>query len=299
MNFEYIRNFIQLTKYKSFSALANDLSISQSTLSHRISQVEEELGGIKLIYRTTKTFELSEQGKVFLEYAQKIINLYDKCRQKMSRLGKNIKEIITITTSKLPGSQILPKYIAGFKEDYPEIKFETMINNSQKSIDLLKKKMADFAGVGSLMENSKQNFDYIKIGEDIIYFICAPDHDIIKSKKNTVKFEDLKGFPFISRESGSGTRDVFERQFPKYFELNYKLEINDNDSIISAVSESEYISVLSEAIAKKAEDAGLIVTLRLKNYPIIAKRDIYFLKLKDKTLSKMKQDFWEYLKNSI
>jgi DNA-binding transcriptional LysR family regulator len=131
MNIEYIRNFIQLTRYKSFSALANDLSISQSTLSHRISQLEESLGGIKLIYRTTKTFELTEQGKLFLEYAQKIIELYDEGIQKIHSLGKNVKEVITITNSKLPGSQILPKYIAEFKSLYPQISFETLINNSQ------------------------------------------------------------------------------------------------------------------------------------------------------------------------
>ena len=298
MNIEYIRNFIQLTHYKSFSALANDLSISQSTLSHRISQLEESLGGIKLIYRTTKTFELTEQGKSFLKYAQKIIELYDEGLQKIHSLGENVKETITITNSKLPGSQILPKYIAEFKSLYPQISFETLINNSQKSINLLKKKMTDFAGVGSFMENDKKDFDYFKIGEDIIHFICAPEHDLIK-KNNTVKFEDLKRYPFISREKGSGTRDIFEQQFPRYSELNYRLVINDNDSIISAVSESDYISVLSEAIAKKAEDAGLIKTIQLKNYPIIAKREIYFLKIKNKKLSKMKQQFWNYLKKSV
>ncbi len=299
MNIEYIRNFIQLTQYKSFSALANDLSISQSTLSHRISQLEEELGNVKLIYRTTKTFELTEQGKAFLEYAQKIIELYDECIQKIHSLGKNIKEIMTITTSKLPGSQILPKFITEFKSLNPQISFETLINNSQKSINLLKKNMTDFAGVGSFMENDKDDFDYIKIGEDKMYFICSPDHILIKNNVKNVKFVELKKYPFISREEGSGTRDIFEQQFPKSSELNYRLVINDNDSIISAVSESDYISVLSEAIAKKAEDAGLIKTIQLEKYPIIAKRDIYFLKMKDKKLSKMKQQFWDYLKKTV
>ncbi|TFG18940.1 MAG: LysR family transcriptional regulator, partial [Promethearchaeota archaeon] len=46
MNIEFLRNFISLTKYQSFSELAKDLSISQSTLSHQISQLEKELGGV-------------------------------------------------------------------------------------------------------------------------------------------------------------------------------------------------------------------------------------------------------------
>ncbi|MGM0469974.1 MAG: helix-turn-helix domain-containing protein, partial [Promethearchaeati archaeon] len=44
-----MRNFMQLCQYKSFSELAKDLSISQSTLSHRIFQLEEELGDVTLI----------------------------------------------------------------------------------------------------------------------------------------------------------------------------------------------------------------------------------------------------------
>ncbi|TXT61937.1 MAG: HTH-type transcriptional regulator CysL [Promethearchaeota archaeon] len=279
--------------------MARDLTISQSTLSHRISQLEEELGGIQLIFRTTKSFELTEQGVIFLGYSQQILELYDQCLEEMYNIGKNIKEIITITTSKFPGSQILPKFIAEFKTQFPRINFNTLINNSQKSISLLKNDMSDFAGVGSLMHEDKKQFEYFVLGEDVMYFICAPNHDLIKNDNEFVKFEDLKEYPFISREEGSGTRNVFEKQFPRYIELNYELEMNDNDSIISAVSESDYISVLSNKIAKKAKNAGLIKTLQLKNYPIIAKRDIYFLKMKNKTLSKLKEKFWNYLKKNV
>ena len=55
MNIEYLRNFVKLTKYKSFSALVKDIPISQSTLSHQISLLEKEFG-VVLIDRTTKKF---------------------------------------------------------------------------------------------------------------------------------------------------------------------------------------------------------------------------------------------------
>ncbi|TFG11373.1 MAG: LysR family transcriptional regulator [Promethearchaeota archaeon] len=61
MNIELLRNFISLTKNQSFSGLAKDLSISQSTLSHQISQLEEELG-VTLIDRTTRKFNLTSEG---------------------------------------------------------------------------------------------------------------------------------------------------------------------------------------------------------------------------------------------
>jgi len=290
---------MQLCQYKSFSELAKDLSISQSTLSHRIFQLEEELGGITLIDRTTKRFELTQKGEIFLEYTKKILQLYDEAKQELYNAGENIIERIIITTSKLPGSHILPKYLAEFKNLNPRVSFKTMINNSKKSIDLLKKSMADFAGIGSFMDSDRDEFDYIKIGEDEMFFVCSPDHELVQDGKTIVSFDKLKKFPFISRERGSGTRYIFENAFPKYGELNLELEINDNDSIISAVSGSNYISVVSKEIAQKAEDAGLITTLTLKNYPVIATREIYFLKVKNKEYSKLKKKFWDYLEENL
>jgi len=295
MNLEYIRNFVQLSSYKSFSRLAGDLSISQSTLSHRISQLEKELGDVELIHRTTKTFELTEQGSLFLQYASKIIDLFDEYQTKSEAVTKQREENITISTSKLPGTQILPIYIAKFKSLYPQISFDTVINNSQTSIELLMDKKADFAGIGSFMDYNKELFDFIVIGEDEIYFICAPNHELIKDGNSTVSFDKIKKYPYISREAGSGTRNIFENQFPQYKELNLKLVINDNDSIISAVSESKYISVLSEDIAKKAENAGLIKMLEVEDGPYVAKRYLYFLKLKESKLSDLKKEFWDYL----
>ncbi|TXT55045.1 MAG: HTH-type transcriptional regulator CysL [Promethearchaeota archaeon] len=296
MNIEYLRNFIQLCDYKSFSDLARDLSISQSTLSHRISQLEKELDDVVLIERSTKTFKLTSEGEILLKYALKIVEAYDECKQEINRLKQQIVEEIVISTSKLPGSHILPKFIAKFKTEHRGADFSILINNSKSSIKLLKKGMADFSGIGSFMDYSRDDFDYIKIGEDKMFFICSPQNNLIKNGNETVSFEDLKKKPFIFREKGSGTREVFSKSFPKFNELDLKLEMNDNDSIISAVSDSEYISVLSEQIARKAADAGLVRILEVKEYPNLGTRNIYFLKLREKHLKGLKKKFWEYLK---
>jgi DNA-binding transcriptional LysR family regulator len=135
------------------------------------------------------------------------------------------------------------------------------------------------------------------IGTDELYFICSPSHEILKKYGREVSFDILRKYPFIQREEGSGTRDIFENKFPNYKNLHLALELNDNDSIITAISESNYISVLSKDIAKKAQDSGLIEILKIKEYPIIAKRNLYFIRLKEKKLTDLKVKFWEYLKN--
>jgi len=295
MKIEYLRNFIKLVNYKSFSELARDLQISQSTISHQISQLEKNFGVI-LINRSTKKFEITEAGKTLLDYSQKIIDLYDSCVIDLEEYGNVKLEEIVISASTTPGSHILPRNIAEFRDNNPNVNFKIKINNSLKSIENIVKNLADFAGVGSFINYNKNNFEFIKIGEDQLKFICSPNHKLLENTKGLVNFADLVKFPFVWREKGSGMRNAFERQFPDYKKLKIKLEMNDNDSIISAVSESKYISIMSEMMAINAEKAGLIKILEIKGFPQIVKRDLFFIKSKNKELSELKTSFWEYIK---
>ena len=263
MNIEYLRNFVKLVNYKSFSELAHDIPISQSTLSHQVSQLEKDFGVI-LINRSTKKFEITEAGKIFLDYAQKITNLYDACVDELLKYSNTKFEVIIISASTTPGSHILPRNIAEFREKNPSVNFKIKINNSLKSIENIVKDLADFAGIGSFINYNKDDFDFIKIGEDELKFICSPNHKLLENTLGLVNFANIVKYPFVWREKGSGMRNAFERQFPDYKKLKIKLEMNDNDSIISAVSESKYISIMSEMVAINAEKAGLIKILEIK-----------------------------------
>jgi DNA-binding transcriptional LysR family regulator len=299
MNIEYLRNFIKLTQYKSFSELAKILPISQSTISHQISQIEKEFDGVVLIDRSTKKFELTKAGKLLLAHAKQIIDLYDSCKIEISKFKDHLIEDITISASTIPGSHILPRFIAEFRTKNPNANFKIVINNSKISVENLRKGIADFAGIGSFMSHDKKKFDYIKIGEDEIKFIVSPTHDLLKDEKNVVNFDDLVKYPFVWREKGSGMREVFKQQFPNYKKLDLELEVNDNDSIISTVSDSNFVGVMSKVMIDKAESAGLIKSFKVNEYPIIAKRDLFFVKLKDKQLTPLKKKFWDELKSKI
>jgi DNA-binding transcriptional LysR family regulator len=298
LKIEYLRNFIKLIQYKSFSQLARELEISQSTLSHQISQIEKEFGGVILIDRTTKKFELSKAGILLKNHAEQIIELYENCKLEISKFVNEMYEDIIISASTIPGSHVLPRYIANFRSKNDHAKFKIGINNSKKSLENLKNGMANFAAIGSFMGYQTKDFDYFKIGDDKLKIICSPNH-VLAKEGNIVSLDDIKGNAFVSREKGSGTRATLEQQFSEYNKLNIELEFNDNDSIISTVSESNYLSIMSEIIATKAESAGLVKILNVKDYPYITKRPLYFARLKGKELSRLKMKFWDELRTQV
>jgi DNA-binding transcriptional LysR family regulator len=252
--------------------------------------------GVVLINRSTKKFEITEAGKILLDYSQKIIGLFDACVKDLLKYSDVKFENIIISASTTPGSHILPKDIAAFRDKNQNVNFKVEINNSRRSIENIVKGLADFAGIGSFINYSKDNFDIIKIGEDQLKFICSPNHELLENTRSLVDFADLVKYPFVWREEGSGMRNAFEHQFPNYKRLKIKLEMNDNDSIISAVSESNYISIMSEMVAINAEKAGLIKILEIKGFTHIVKRDLFFIKSREKELSELKNSFWEYIK---
>ena len=78
MEIEYIRQFALLAKECHFQSAADMLYISQSTLSKHVAALEKELGQ-KLFHRTTRQVELTDFGREFLPYAEKIIGVMNDC----------------------------------------------------------------------------------------------------------------------------------------------------------------------------------------------------------------------------
>jgi len=293
LRIDFLRHFILLTEEKSFSKVSEKIAITQSALTQQISHLEEFFG-CNLIDRTTRTFKLTKQGEILVEYSKKIIMLFDEVHKEITKLSKIFKGTIKISASTIPGNHILPKFITNFKNNYPDIVINIQIKNSKLSLIDLKNENVDFAAIGSFMKEDRDYFEYFPIFSENLTYICAPNHDLSNINKSNIKFEDLIKYPFISREKGSGTRQFAEEHLERYEELNHRLEMNSNESIISAVSKSENISILGEMSAKKAENAGLIKILKISDIPPL-KRELYFVKRKGIELAKEALEFWNFI----
>ena len=86
MNTEELKTFIFLTKVKNFTLAAEQLNIAQSTVTNRISELEKEVGK-KLFERGSKTVRLTEEGEIFLRYAERILELQDASVEEMNAVS--------------------------------------------------------------------------------------------------------------------------------------------------------------------------------------------------------------------
>lgn len=91
MNTEELKTFIFLSKVKNFTLAAEQLYIAQSTVTNRISELEKEVGK-KLFTRGSKTVKLTEAGEIFLNYAERILELQNTSIEEMHALSSHSRK---------------------------------------------------------------------------------------------------------------------------------------------------------------------------------------------------------------
>ena len=85
MNIEHAREFLTLAQCLNFTEAANDLNMTQPALSKHLAALERELGA-KLVDRTRKSIQLTEEGRMFFETCGIIVNQYDKMQRALDEI---------------------------------------------------------------------------------------------------------------------------------------------------------------------------------------------------------------------
>ncbi len=117
---ELIYSFLSLEKNKNFQLAAEELGISKSTLSRRISSLEQELG-CTLIIRGESPCHLTEQGVIFLKKAGEIAGQYEQLNFKNSDKKEGPSGTIYISSPNAIGNGLLIEWIKQFQDLYPGI----------------------------------------------------------------------------------------------------------------------------------------------------------------------------------
>ena len=92
MDTENLRTYLSVVRFRNFTRAAEQLFVAQSTVTNRILELERE-AGVKLLRRDTRNFSLTEEGKLFAEYARRIVELEDALKsavrggERQQRLG--------------------------------------------------------------------------------------------------------------------------------------------------------------------------------------------------------------------
>ncbi|TRM11958.1 LysR family transcriptional regulator [Lentibacillus cibarius] len=276
MNIDHLKVFHVLAKNNSFSNTSKVLHISQSSVSKQIRQLEEELY-TKLFDRTTKKVQLTSEGEILLESAERIFKEINRVKNKLASLSETVHGDLVIGASLTLGEHILPYVLGEYQKQYPNVHIDMKVDNSEHIIERLRSKQVDLAFIQS--SSYYPEFTQQLFLEDELVIIAPqkfiyPEFDSINEY---ITPDMLLTLPMIIREQGSGTRQVIEEQLQNNQfdpnQLNVQLELENTESIKAAVESGLGISIISKVSVQK--ELRLNTLRRLTVQGLHLKRNFY------------------------
>jgi len=294
LSLRHILVFNSVAETLNMSKSARSLYITQPAVSQTIKDIENKFS-IKLFIRKGKNIMLTQEGKDFRIYARRVVNLMNEAQICLEDFNSLNKGRIHVGASSTIGNYLLPELIQTFNKKYSNIDVVTFIGNTHDILNKLEMYDIDIGLIEGLPQPDNRNIKATKFMEDELIFICSNKHPL-GSRKN-VSLKELKKESFISREKGSGTRQIMEAEFKKLgVHLNVMYEFNNSEAIKNAVLSNLGVSVLSKLVVKKELKNKSLRKIDLKDFKIAR----WFYLLETDNYNKAQQAFIQHvLENNI
>lgn len=243
MELRVLNYFLAIAREENFTRAAQQLHITQPTLSRQIADLEQELG-VKLFIRSNHNIILTEDGMILKRRAQEILSLADKTKRDFLQNDETLSGTISIGSGEFRSTEYLAKIISVFRKKYPNVKYEIYSGNANNIRDYIERGFLDLGLMSEPIDMRKYNFVNMPIKEQWGVFVPK---DSPLSEKESISPEDLIGMSIVT-----ATGDFNQSRIGKWLgDCREKVEI-------VATANLPY----NEAVLVK-ENIGVMLSLKL------------------------------------
>ena len=287
---------------KSFTRAAEILYVSQPSLSKQIKILENKLG-IVLLNRENSTISLTEGGRVFLQYSERILALCEESCRALNDVKNGDRGNLTVGASQTIGTYLMPRVLALFAQNYPQININVQVDSTRIVAKNVVNREIDIAVVGGdIPEDLKKNLHVENFVEDELILIVPKSHPFALKKHKKINKDDLYHLNFITLNSTSTIRkfidniliqnDIETKQFKIIMQLN---SIEGIKTAVSLGLGAAFVSssAIEKEIKLKTVEIITIENIRItRRLSIITNRQSY----RSKALDFFHNELW-VLKN--
>ena len=220
--FTWKKYIYEVYREKSFSKAAQNLYISQPSLSARVKKVEKEIG-FPLFDRSTSPLQLTEVGEVYIKAAEEIFQIEQRVENYINNLTTLKTGSLSLGASTLFAGYVLPPIVTDFKKKFPDVDIQITEGNTTLLESLLSNNSVDFV-IDNYHYDSTLYSRELYCMENI--FLAVPRHfreneklesyqlshesiqskDYLKGTCPAVPLEHFSKLPFITLAPGNDTR---------------------------------------------------------------------------------------------
>jgi DNA-binding transcriptional LysR family regulator len=268
----YLETFSKAAELSSFTGAAKALRLTQASVSQRVQALEKTLG-TSLFKRPGGRVLLTEAGQKLYDYAQRILDLHRQARREITGHDAPVGGELPLAASSIPGEHLLPALLSLFGQQYPHLRVRATVSDSMRVLAQVERGEVSLGLVGRKAESPHLEFRYL--ARDRMVLAVPAGHALSRRKKVSVK--QLRRYPVILREVGSGLRHCFEKSLDKaglsLADLHVALELGSNVAIKEAVLRGVGVAILSTYALQKELRAGRLRALEVTD--LHCDRDMY------------------------
>ena len=295
IDFRHLETFCRIAELKSFSKAADDLFLTQPTVSGHILSLEKTLS-LHLFDRTNREVRLTKAGEIFLKHASKILTSRKDLLNALIEFSRGIRGELSLGASTIPGEYLLPKLMGDFKKEHPHMNISLKIADTKEITQYVLQDNVELGIIGAKLNNP--SLLYEKYEEDEIIVVAPPDHHLLTQKKR-VNVEVLLKEPWIIREEGSGTQMAVERALRRkgksLKQFNVVIEMGSTSSVKEGVKAKLGLAFISKRAVEEELNQNLLSRINVEGIEPIS-RQIYIVSYRGRTFSPIGMEFLRFLK---
>ena len=199
MELRTLHYFTVVARELNITRAAEKLNMSQPPLSNQIKALEGELD-VQLFIRGKRHLELTEEGALLLRRAVQMQELADKTRQEIASLREGMTGTVYLSMVEGRAPFLAAQWIAGFREEFPLVRYNLWNGSSDDVLDRLRKGLADLAVIAAPYDS--EHLEGFLVGREPWAAMLHPDHPLAK-EPGDIPLSSLVGEPLIvpSRKS--------------------------------------------------------------------------------------------------
>jgi DNA-binding transcriptional LysR family regulator len=287
--------FHAVAKHLSFTKAAEALFMTQPAVTFQIRQLEE-MYNTRLFDRAQGRIALTAAGILALEYAEKILGLSAELDARLREAGGQMAGPLLVGASTTIADFLLPEVIGEFKSSHPAVVPRLFVANSVAVQDRVAERSLDLGFIEG--DSHLPSLGSDSCCEDELRVVCAPTHAL--SSHLAVAPGALAAHAYISREPGSGTREVIDHYLQKAGiapdSLQVAMEAGSPEAIKGLVATGIGFAILSRATVGKEIRLGLLVEVPLE--PRLVRR-MSVVYPKERFQSRLINSFVEFAKGKL
>lgn len=251
--------FLAVARRGSVTAAAEELVVTQPSVSAAVSALERELG-VQLTERAGRTLAPTEAGRAYMPYAEHVIGLLERGRRAAREAAAPHAATLRVSAVTTAGEHLVPLLLQAFRAQQSELEVSLEVGNREAVFARLASHAVDVAITGRVPDDARLYGE--PFAENEFALITSPSDPLIR--RRWVAIEELGARPWLVREPGSGTRAMCEEYLAGQGLAPELLTLGSNGAIRQAARVGLGVALISRIAVELELAHGLLGVIHVR-----------------------------------